>query len=155
MDTARNSDLKTSEKSPVGKSAACKRLPKGTSKELRRQMHRLDMQLRRRGQLARTPGFTPVRNKRISAAVDAQEILITADALERGLNLTPMEIRDQAVSNVARMLPRPPMVRSYHRRPSRSDDPAYRKSIWPAAKVAKRSPQFSELGGLHAGGFFG
>jgi hypothetical protein len=90
-------------------------------------VHRERMKARRERQLARTPGFTPVRNERVEKAIATQEALISLAALNGGGVPNAIEVREQALRNVARSLPKPQPSKLYRHRPSKSDSPAYRK----------------------------
>lgn len=84
--------------------------------------HRERMQERRWRQLARKPGFTPVPNRRIQAAVARASL----DLL--GSGVTPDRAEAEAWRIVASRLPHAGFKRTLRPpRPSKSDDPAYRK----------------------------
>lgn len=67
-------------------------------------------------------GFTPISNKRIDAAIAATAIKL----LESGMK--PEKVHVEAVRAVARTLPPLPFARRHRLpRPSKSDNPEYRK----------------------------
>jgi hypothetical protein len=80
------------------------------------------MKARRVRQLAREPGFTPVSNKRINAALSVAPL----KAMLRNPALTPVQAEEQGYRDVAATLGRPRSSKLYRPRPSRSDDPAWR-----------------------------
>jgi hypothetical protein len=88
---------------------------------------------RRERQMARTPGFTAVSNRRVNAAIDAATALImlaNAAAVAEGTAkpLNPAVAHDEALRQVARQLPRPAMVFDWRNGlPTRNDNPEYRK----------------------------
>lgn len=83
--------------------------------------HALRMTLRRQEQLARTPGFTPIPNKR----VEAMAFRALQDA--RALGHTGTRLEAEAFAMVRRALPMPAFARRHRApRPSKNDDPAYR-----------------------------
>jgi hypothetical protein len=68
-------------------------------------------------------GFTPIRNKRIDAAIAAAAL-----ALLKAGKLHPREVHVEAVRQVARILPAPEFGRRLRMpKPSKSDSPVYRK----------------------------
>ena len=68
-------------------------------------------------------GFTPIANKRINAAIAAAALKL----LEAG-RLDPRSVQVEAVRQVARTLPLPPIARRHRTpKPSKSDSPTYRK----------------------------
>lgn len=68
-------------------------------------------------------GFTPMRNKRIDAAIAAEGVRL----LKEG-RLSPSAIRRESVHNVAATLPALPFARRHRLpRPSKNDCPIYRK----------------------------
>lgn len=68
-------------------------------------------------------GFTPIRNKRIDAAIAAQALRL----LRAGL-ATPSNVQREAVRIVAGMLQAEPLARRLRLpRPSKNDCPIYRK----------------------------
>jgi hypothetical protein len=68
-------------------------------------------------------GFTPIRNKRIEAAIAAAAL-----ALLDARKLLPHQVQVEAVRQVARTLPLPAFGRRYRLpKPSKSDSPLYRK----------------------------
>lgn len=74
-------------------------------------------------------GFTPVRNKRIDAAIAAVALAL----LEAG-KLQPRDVHIEAVRQVARTLPAPAFGRRLRMpKPSKSDSPVYRKQACAAA----------------------
>jgi hypothetical protein len=107
----------------------------GTKRE-QRDMHRARMTERRARQRGAGPSFTPFTNKRIQTAF--QQLQMTA--MMQGLD--PMAAQSAAMQALSERLAVAPTHRRYGRlairgaRRSRSDDPAYRKSIWPEGKVA-------------------
>ena len=67
-------------------------------------------------------GFTPVANKRILAAIGAVSLALVDSGWR------PLQAEVEAVRRVARTLPVLPLQRRHRApRPSKSDDPAYRK----------------------------
>lgn len=100
------------------KTAKCRRLSRPETPDERRAR----LARRRLRQLQRQPGFTPVRNARVDGAIQTQQALLVATGA-----YNPIEAHHEAVRRVARMLPPGPMVRSYARKPSKSDDPEYRR----------------------------
>ncbi|PAL23566.1 hypothetical protein CD928_05730 [Sphingopyxis sp. GW247-27LB] len=89
------------------------------------------MKERRERQLDRVEGFTPIANRRIGAAISGQKALIAvaqANVLP-ALRKTVAEIEIEATDHVRRMLPKARMARSLVVRPSKSDNPAYRKTV--------------------------
>lgn len=93
--------------------------------------HRIAMKLRRARQLEREPGFTPVVNKRLAAAVQgvfATLAVASAEAVARG-HVTVTELQDRAVKRVAEGLPRERMVFDWRNQgATRNNDAAYRKA---------------------------
>ncbi|WP_288806508.1 hypothetical protein [uncultured Novosphingobium sp.] len=83
--------------------------------------HILDKRARQRASV----GFTPVPNIRVATALQA------AYLAKLKLGLTPTQAMEEAERAVARQLPPVPFGRRSYRlpKPSRSDDPAYRKPI--------------------------
>ena len=74
-------------------------------------------------------GFTPIRNKRIDAAVAAAALAL----LEAG-KLHPRDVPMEAVRQVARTLPLPAFARRFRMpKASKSDSPVYRKQACAAA----------------------
>lgn len=100
------------------KKQACKRLSRPETKDERRAR----LAHRRLRQLSRQPGFTPVRNARVDGAIATQAALLSASGAYNAV-----EAHHEARRRVARMLPPGPMVRSYARKPSKSDNPEYRR----------------------------
>ncbi|WP_395391462.1 hypothetical protein WBP07_12610 [Novosphingobium sp. BL-8A] len=90
--------------------------------------HILDKRARARASV----GFTPVPNVRVATALQF------AYLAQLELGLTPTQAMEEAERAVARQLPPLPFGRRSYRlpKPSRSDDPAYCKSIL----VKRRSP---------------
>lgn len=87
------------------------------------------MRERRTYQLARTPGFTPVPNKRIQAAVTA-----VLASLPPAMN--PIAALQFAIDAVRRRLPPVPIARRHRApRPSKSDKAKYRKAGDGAADI--------------------
>lgn len=105
-------------KTATMKTAKCKRLSRRETPDERRAR----LAHRRLRQLHRQPGFTPVRNARVDGAIQTQQALLAATGAYNAL-----EALAEARRRVARMLPAPPMVRSYARKPSKSDNPEYRR----------------------------
>lgn len=96
-------------------------------RNLRRIAHREEMRARRERQRSRAPGFEAVPSKRNAA-------LFQTFMLEEMMQGTPVHLVEAlAWQRLARQLPPPPMERRAlplaRPRPSRSDDPAYRKSF--------------------------
>lgn len=92
--------------------------------------HRERMRERRQRQLARKPGFTPVHNRRIAAAIAAEMVLL----VDAGMDEFRAELT--AIRTIARQLPPPPFQRRHRApRPSKSDNPDYRK-LNPARAMA-------------------
>lgn len=93
--------------------------------------HREPMIERRRRQLARVPGFTPVRNIRLQRwlARHLRSLLADVDGKKDHELLDLAQPADLAAARgrALRFLPAPRMVRSLAVRPSKSDDPVYRK----------------------------
>lgn len=77
---------------------------------------------RRARQLARTPGFTPIRNVRVSKAVQATALIFQIQGK------SAIDAQNAAWDHVAKSLPRAAMVKSHRPRPSKSDSPEYRKT---------------------------
>ena len=74
-------------------------------------------------------GFTPMRNKRIEAAI----ALVAMRLLKEG-KISPDQVRSHAVQQVARSLPALPFRRLLRLpRPSKNDCPIYRKQACRAA----------------------
>lgn len=86
--------------------------------EARRQM----LTGRRQRQRSLTAGFTPIRNQRISNAIEANTLLVR---MAKPF-LSPVEAQQEAINQVAKMLPHPPMRRSYIAKPSKNDSATYR-----------------------------
>jgi hypothetical protein len=80
----------------------------------------------------RRVGFTAVPG-RVNRGVQVQIAYLVT------LGVSAVEAEQQAWAEVRKSLPPAPMVRSYARKPSKNDNPAYRKSIWPEAKIARRT----------------
>lgn len=80
----------------------------------------------------REVGFTRVRNKRIDGARAAAFAGFVA------VGMSAMDAEAAAWREVAKSLP---SARGRQRfvRPSKSDNPSYRKSIWPASKIERRA----------------
>lgn len=72
---------------------------------------------------AQTTGFTPIPNRRIQAAIAAEVVRLME--VEK---LTGPEAQDRAIRTVARTLPSPRPFRHLFPRPSKSDNPVYRKA---------------------------
>ena len=84
--------------------------------------HRERMQERRARQLARTPGFDPIPNRRVNAAIAATISRFLA------MGMPPAAAEREARHAVARSLPMLPAQRRLRApRPSKSDNAAYRK----------------------------
>lgn len=81
----------------------------------------------------RETGFTPYPSRRISGAHAAEVMRLI------GNGANPFEAEQQAWRNIATTLPSPRMVPRNRVKPSKNDDPAYRKSIWRASKIARRA----------------
>ncbi|EJU13662.1 hypothetical protein LH128_07607 [Sphingomonas sp. LH128] len=74
-------------------------------------------------------GFTPIRNKRIEAAIAAEGIRLLKAGLAR-----PDAVHNDAIRNVAANLPASPFARRLRLpRPSKNDSPIYRKQACSAA----------------------
>lgn len=101
--------------------AAARLGPDGSVSTSAKEAHRQRMVERRRRQLAREPGFTPISNARIDKAIAAATLALRLQG--KG----PVEAQEEATRHVARQLPPAPRVKSHRPRPSKSDDPAYRK----------------------------
>lgn len=97
----------------------------GLSSQINNARRVRDLQRPRR--LSELPiGFTPVRNKRIDAAIAAAALALL-DAGEK-----PEKVHRLAVKHVARTLPSLPFAKRHHvPRPSKSDDPDYRRGNRP------------------------
>lgn len=100
------------------KPAACQRLSRPETQEERRAR----LAIRRLRQLDRRPGFIPVPNARIDGAIATQQALLAATGAYNA-----MEALAEARRRVARTLPPGPMVRARRPRPSKSDNPEYRR----------------------------
>lgn len=90
------------------------------------------MQQRRLMQRDRTAGFTPVRNQRLMDYYEGQKVLIAvAHTDENGkCSLKPAEIEQKAFNNLRNSLPAPKQEKRHRRlRPSKSDNPVYRKAV--------------------------
>jgi hypothetical protein len=96
----------------------CKRLSRPETQEERRAR----LAERRIRQLDRRPGFIPVPNARVDGAIATQQALLAATGAYNAV-----EALHEARRRVARLLPPPPMVKSHRRRPSKSDNPEYRR----------------------------
>lgn len=84
--------------------------------------HRTRMQERRTRQLARTPGFTPVRNRRIDDAIKGRAALLMLGGAAAPLAYS------EAERAVARTLPSPRMVFDWRNGlPTKNDNPEYRR----------------------------
>lgn len=77
---------------------------------------------RRQRQRSLTSGFQPVRNQRINNAIEANTLIVQ---MAKPF-LSPVEAQQEAINQVAKMLPHPPMRRSYAPKPSKNDSAAYR-----------------------------
>lgn len=108
----------------------------GTHRE-RRDMHRTRMTERRARQRGAGTSFTPYTNKRLQSAFQQLQVMAMAQGLD------PIAAQQLAMDTLSERLAVAPSHRIYHRvairhiARSRSDDPAYRKSIWPEGKVAR------------------
>lgn len=100
------------------KPAKCQRLSRAETKEERRAR----LAIRRLRQLDRRPGFIPIPNARVDGAIATQQALLAATGAYNA-----MEALAEARRRVARMLPAGPMVRRAVPRPSKSDNPEYRR----------------------------
>jgi len=89
------------------------------TKAERRDAHRQRMAAKKAARATRQPGFTPIRGA-ANHAIETEEAFIMIAAV--------------AIQRVARTLPRE-TKRNYRPRPSRSDDPVYRKSFVRARAV--------------------
>lgn len=110
----------------VEPSPRCKR----SGQPLTREQHRAKMQLRRARQLQREPGFTPVANERLSAAVQTAFATLMVECAEQIANhaVSIQELQDRAVRQVSRALPPERMVFDWRNQgPTRNDNPEYRK----------------------------
>lgn len=71
----------------------------------------------------RTTGFTPVSNGRL----DAARASIVLALVTSGVGAA--EAERQSWARIASQLPKPRMVRDYTPKPSKSDDPNYRRAV--------------------------
>lgn len=118
------------------KKKRCQMRPAGTPKSVLVADHRAKMSLKRtQGARLLPAGFRPVRNETVQGGIEAHAALLQMTNPE----MTAVEARHKATEHVSKLLPSAPFARKRHARPtpSRSDDPAYRKSIWPEGKVAQ------------------
>lgn len=97
--------------------------------------HRVEMKARRERQRNRQPGVTPMPSKRVDGAIQNTMVALllqsAQEAFDRGHGepITPEAARDEAIRLVTRTLPRPAMVYDWaYGRPSKQDNPAYRKN---------------------------
>jgi hypothetical protein len=85
----------------------------------------------------RTPGFTPMRNKRIDDAVNTQIAVIQlAEIADNGRPLPGDEATAKAWQNVARTLPAPRMVARYRVTPNRWNADGSRVGGYPGNRMA-------------------
>lgn len=104
------------------------------------QQTRLTRAERKAARRSPEPGFTPVPNKRIDAALAvahiraklANPMLSELEAIEQGWRYVAATLSPPSRSRVA-------SIQRKIAGGSKSDSPAYRKGIWPASKVASPS----------------
>lgn len=97
-------------------------MTKMTRKE-RQPAHAEKMAMKKAGRAKRRPGFTPMANKRITAMIAAETVVL----IDSGVD--PAQAQHDAVRNVARKLPAPKPSKLFVRKPSKNDDPVYRKAV--------------------------
>lgn len=92
--------------------------------------HATEMAERRLRQRTRTPGFTAVSNARVSGAIQmafATLMVECADKIATGA-VSVAGLKEEAVRQVARTLPRPPMVFDWRNGlPTKNNNPEYRR----------------------------
>lgn len=110
----------------------CVRLPRTATKAERTAQHRAKMARKAVGpQRSGKVGVLPMPNRRIDAAIQGQFALLMVSHAEQiaSGSTDPRDLQAIAIREVTRTLPRPRMARDWaYGRPSKQDDPAYRKN---------------------------
>lgn len=94
-----------------------------------RDAHRTKMKLRREAQRSRVAGFDPQGDKTVKM-FNGLKLTVAMESEQNNLGLKPMEIEQRAYDRLCGLFPPIPIRKRFkHPKPSKSDNPEYRKAV--------------------------